>query len=205
MLRDSAQRPGGPLRGRLRSGSIAGARQEGRLWFIDRLDQGEVTAEQILLPGAGRLQVEPRTRLMGKRTRSASDEAYIIDLCDELLGERALRQHRFDWLRGDPGVSGHSMRLPVDAYYPRHGLVVEYRERQHYEATPFFDRRQTVSGVGRGEQRRRYDRLREREIPTHGLRLEIIRSDDLASDSRGRLRRQRPDDLRILKRHLSSE
>jgi hypothetical protein len=35
--------------------------------------------------------------------RESSDEYYVLDLCDEALGERALRQHRFDWLRGDPG------------------------------------------------------------------------------------------------------
>ncbi|WP_309751901.1 hypothetical protein [Novosphingobium sp.] len=44
--------------------------------------------------------------------------------------------------------------LPVDAWYPELALVIEYRERQHSEAVKFFDQRETVSGVGRGEQRR---------------------------------------------------
>ena len=92
-------------------------------------------------------------------------------VCDEILGRRALRQHRFSWLLGDPGKSGARARLPVDAYYPDKRVVIEYRERQHYEATPFFDRRETVSGVGRGEQRRRYDDLRERELPLHDIQL----------------------------------
>lgn len=103
------------------------------------------------------------------RSRGRSDEAYVIDLCDELLGRRALRQHRFSWLVGAPGKSGVRACLPVDAYYPDEALVIEYRERQHCEATPFFDRRETVSGVGRGEQRRRYDAVRERELPAQGI------------------------------------
>src|SRR5690554_4922906 len=42
--------------------------------------------------------------------RSINDEAYILDLCDSVLKQKGLRQHRFDFLRGDSGV-----KLPVDA------------------------------------------------------------------------------------------
>jgi hypothetical protein len=106
----------------------------------------------------------------GKRDR---DQDYVTNLCDEVLGERARREHRFDWLRGDSGEDGRARALPVDAFYPEHGLVVEYRERQHAEPVPHFDKPHvlTVSGVHRGEQRRIYDLRREREIPKHGLRL----------------------------------
>jgi hypothetical protein len=131
-------------------------------------------------------------------TRATSDEAYVIGLCDELLGEKARRQHRFSWLVGDHAAIGARSTLPVDAYYERHRLVVEYRERQHYEAVPFFDRRETVSGVGRGEQRRLYDRRREEEIPKHGLRLLIIRPEQLAANRRGRLLRNRTNDRAVL-------
>jgi hypothetical protein len=92
--------------------------------------------------------------------RAASDEAYVLSLCDEILGERGQRQHRFVWLRGDPGATGRRASLPVDAFYPSHALVVEYHERQHDAAVGLFDRRQMVSGVSRGEQRRRYDERR---------------------------------------------
>lgn len=82
-------------------------------------------------------------------SRSNSDESYVIDLCDEILKQMAFRQHRFDFLRGDSGA-----KLPVDAYYPSLNLVIEFKERQHTEEVKLFDKRQTVSGVGRGEQRR---------------------------------------------------
>jgi hypothetical protein len=29
--------------------------------------------------------------------RETSDEFYVLDLCDEILAETGLRQHRFDW------------------------------------------------------------------------------------------------------------
>jgi hypothetical protein len=93
-------------------------------------------------------------------SRADSDEHYLIDICDRVLGRTALRQHRFDFLVGDPGRSGRCARLPVDAWYPDLKLVIEVMEVQHSEAVPLFDRRQTVSGVARGEQRRIYDRRR---------------------------------------------
>jgi len=122
-------------------------------------------------------------------------------LCDEVLGELALREHRFDWLRGDPSKDGKARALPVDAYYPRHGLVVEYRERQHVEPVPHFDKPHvmTVSGVHRREQRRIYDLRREREIPKHGLRLVIIPFEALDVDARGRLRRSRDTDIAVIR------
>jgi len=156
----------------------------------------------------GRAAASPITRKSGPpaseldRGRATSDEAYVIDLCDEILGERALRQHRFEWLLGDPGTAGSRVPLPVDAYYPGHRLVIEYRERQHDSPVAHFDKpdRMTVSGVHRGEQRRIYDERRAHEIPAKGLRLVVIGVKDLSSDSRGRLRRDRESDLNTLRR-----
>jgi len=125
--------------------------------------------------------------------RALSDEHYVLDICDRILGSAGKRQHRFDWLLGDPSpVSGRSTRLPVDAYWPALGLVVELRESQHYEATPFFDKpdRMTVSGVHRGEQRRKYDERRDVDIPAHGLRLVVIRTDDFPMKRRRLLREE---------------
>lgn len=139
-------------------------------------------------------------------SRADSDEAYVLDLCDEVLGARGLRQHRFDWLLGDPNTSGRRARLPVDAYWPDHHLVVEYYERQHSEPVAHFDKpdRLTVSGVHRGEQRARYDARRQALIPAHGLRLVVIEHSDLASDRRGRLYRSRASDLAVVHRLLGS-
>lgn len=119
------------------------------------------------------------------------DQEYVVDLCDGILGERALREHRFDWLLGDPNRRGVRARLPVDAFYPQHRLVIEYWESEHDISSAFFDKRDrlTVSGVHRGEQRARYDQRRQHEVPCHGLTLVIIRARDLVCDRRGRLLR----------------
>ncbi|MET9565383.1 MULTISPECIES: hypothetical protein [Streptomyces] len=137
--------------------------------------------------------------------RDDSDEAYVVGLCDLALGESGLPQHKFDWLLGDPGASGRRAKLPVDAYWPGHGLVVEYRELQHDQPTPHFDKpdRLTVSGVHRGEQRALYDARRDTEIPAHGLRLVVVRPADLDADGRGRLRRSEKADLAALKKILA--
>ena len=136
--------------------------------------------------------------------RETSDEHDVLDLCDEILNLSSLRQHRFEWLRGDPSPSsGRAARLPVDAYWEELGLVVEFRESQHYLPTPFFDKpaRMTISGVHRGEQRRRYDERRDALIPEHGLRLVIIRTDDF--ETRGKRIRRQSIDRRIVEAILA--
>ena len=60
--------------------------------------------------------------------RAASDEFYVLDLCDQVLSETGRRQHRFEWLLGDPGVTGKCVRLPVDSYWPNANMVVESAE-----------------------------------------------------------------------------
>ena len=114
---------------------------------------------------------------MGKR--KDSDEYYVLDLCDQVLGSAASRQHRFQWLRGDYSLKrkSHSF-LPVDEYWETLGLVVEYAERQHDESVKHFDKPEvmTVSGVHRGLQRRIYDQRRVKLIPKNGLELVVIPS-----------------------------
>lgn len=138
--------------------------------------------------------------------RVDSDEAYVLGLCDEILGEPGSRQHRFDWLLGDPNPKGRRVRLPVDAFWVGHDIVVEYRERQHDQPVELFDKphRMTISGVHRGQQRIRYDALRDRLIPANHLRLVVIRATDLASTPRGRLRRARETDLAAVRMLLAS-
>ena len=135
-------------------------------------------------------------------SRSHSDERYVLDLCDEVLGVPGTRQARFDWLRGDPSPSRRrGTLLPVDGYWPDLGLVVEFQEEQHSRPSPFFDRRQTVSGVGRAEQRRRYDERKRTEISDHGLRLVVIEKSAFTVKSK-RIARDRARDLAVICEHL---
>jgi hypothetical protein len=137
-------------------------------------------------------------------SRSDRDEHYVIDLCDDVLGIRASRQHRFKFLVGDPGPSGACRPLPIDAYYEPLRLAVEYRERQHSEAVRFWDRKPTLSGCSRGEQRRLYDERRRIELPHHGIRLVELDYGMFKHDTRKRLRRDRTDDVAVIRSKLMS-
>lgn len=135
-------------------------------------------------------------------SRADSDECYVLDLCDEVLGAVGRRQERFDWLRGDASPTrSRGAMLPVDGYWPQLGLVIEFQEEQHSEAVPFFDRRQTVSGVGRGEQRRLYDERRRTLIPKHGLRLVVIEKSAFTVRSK-RIACDGARDIAVVREHL---
>ena len=140
---------------------------------------------------------------LGKK-RKDSDESYVIDLCDEVLGKKAFRQHCFEFLKGDPGKDGKSRKLPVDAYYPSKNLVVEYNERQHTERVKLFDDKPTVSGVSRGEQRKLYDARRKEVLPQNGIKLVVISYFNFELDGK-KIKRNRKRDLKKVKELLVKE
>ena len=128
---------------------------------------------------------------------SRQDEKYVLDLCDKVLGLNCLRQHTFDFLRGD---RGHL--LPVDGYYSELDLVIEYQERQHISSVPFFDRKLTLSGISRGAQRALYDERRRELLPKHGIQLVEFTVTEFAHNSKLRLRREEANDILIVRRKL---
>ncbi|MDA0193563.1 MAG: hypothetical protein O2951_00695 [Bacteroidetes bacterium] len=133
-------------------------------------------------------------------SRTNSDEAYVIDLCDEVLELKASQQHKFDFLVGDAGT-----KLPVDAYYESLNLVVEYREKQHTEPVKLFDQRQTVSGVSRGEQRQLYDQRRRDVLPENDIELIEISYEDFNYDNSKKIIRDNEKDLEVVKKLLGKE
>lgn len=167
--------------------------EKGSPWILSH-DQVQTIRNRF--SGEARIPSGKHQRVFA-RVRAGSDEAYVIDLCEQILREKAQRQHRFSFLRSDAGTT-----LPVDAYFTRGQVVVEYRERQHLAERPdsftLWDNKPTISGVNRREQRARYDRLREELLPQNGIELIVIQPDDLRSNKRGRLVRDRDDDLKKL-------
>ncbi len=77
----------------------------------------------------------------------------------------------------------------MDGYFHKQRLIVEYHERQHTQPVPIMDRRNTVSGVRRGEQRRLYDQRKREWASNSGLRYVAVPFDALVHDRRGRLKR----------------
>lgn len=112
-------------------------------------------------------------------------ERYCAKLVGEALGGVPhLENYRFDFLRGEPTPTlPKGAKLPVDAYYPSHNLVLEFREGQHYgDRFAFRDGRITATGETRKIQRTKYDKKREDVLPKHGLRLLIIYDYQLTND-----------------------
>lgn len=130
------------------------------------------------------------------------DEQYIINLCDKVLDYKGKRQHRFDFLRGDPSAKRkNGTKLPVDSFYECHKLVIEYYERQHSESVPFFDNKATCSRVTRGEQRKIYDQRRRDKLPENGITLIEISFNDFGKTKR--LKRNEKEDEKIIREKLN--
>ncbi|GIW37499.1 MAG: hypothetical protein KatS3mg073_1644 [Meiothermus sp.] len=123
-----------------------------------------------------------------------------------MLDCRSKRQHRFDFRRGDPSPKRRvGTKLFVDAHYPELALVLDYRERQHTEPVPHFDKPHvmTVSGCDRGIQRCRYDERRRVVLPAHGIDLVEVERAMLCVDPRHKLERNREEDITVLRKLLA--
>lgn len=141
---------------------------------------------------------ERPSRRKTRRTREKSDERYVLDLVSDVLGVPYSWQHTFPDLAGDPGVRGNRRTLPVDAFYPSLDLIVEYREKQHFQRVAIMDQRMTISGVPRSVQRRKYDEARQKWAETSGIRVLEIRFDELVHDRSGKLLRHRDEDRAVV-------
>lgn len=104
-------------------------------------------------------------------------------------------------LTAEVSSTASGRKLPVDAYYPELALVIEYHERQHREAVPFFDCRTTVSGVPRGVQRAIYDQRRRDVLPQHGIQLVEFSVKEFARRGR-RLKRCEVEDIEVIRLRL---
>lgn len=90
--------------------------------------------------------------------------------------------------------------LPIDAYYEHLNLVIEYHERQHTESIKFFNKKTTVSGVSRDEQRRIYDERRMTVLPKHGINVIVIDYSRFGTSKK--IKRDHDKDILIIKQIL---
>ena len=132
-----------------------------------------------------------------QKAKRKKDEDYVIDLCDKALDDTASRQHRFDFLTGDTG-----RKLPVDAYYEKYHLVIEYYEKQHTESVKLFDNKITASGVTRDVQRRIYDERRKEVLPQYGIEVIIFSYNDFDFDKNKKIKCNPQKDLEIVRERL---
>lgn len=172
--------------------------------FADRKDKNVnwyfVPSTTVIPQIIAEKEIVPTKKEIALKKRLESDEAYVIDLCDTLLCEKAERQKRFHFLLGDLHKDGITRtQLPVDAYYDYLNLVVEYTEAIDYFDKPEI---QTISGISRGEQRKIYDERRAEVLPQNGITLITIAYSDFTCDSNNKIARNIMSDLEIVKTKL---
>lgn len=149
---------------------------------------------------------KPNTKKAKSSTRKNSDEHYVIDLCDEVLGLTGSRQQKFDFLLGDANEKGQRAKLPVDVFYETLNLVIEFQEQQHTKAVKHFDKPTvlTISGVHRGEQRKIYDQRKRTELPKHGIQVIHISYDAFDCSRQNKIIRNTQKDKLIIKQTLKT-
>ncbi|WP_462264914.1 hypothetical protein [Mucilaginibacter sp.] len=165
----------------------------------------------VALAGSSVDKLLPKTtntvKIKCKQNSSYKDELYILDICDKVLGLKSSKQHKFDYLVGDPNEKGSVRKLPVDAYYKELNLVIEYHEKQHTESVSFFDKSNilTVSGVDRGKQRIIYDKRKKDLLMANNVTLIVISYSSFQHNKQKRLIRTPEDEDVVIKylKHLT--
>jgi len=132
-------------------------------------------------------------------SKEESDEFYLLDLCDELLNDTASRQHTFDFILGDLHKDGKSRtELPLDAYYDKLNLVIEFIDKQAAANDDDKSERMTISGVNRAEQRKLYEERKRDSLQEKNFRLIEIDYAVFESNDQKKLLRNKENDLLIL-------
>ena len=125
----------------------------------------------------------PTKKEIALKKHEASDEFYVLSLCDEVLEQKSARQHRFKFLVGDLHKDGHARTmLPLDAFYEKSSLVIEYDPKFSEEADEGKLDRKTNSGISRREQREIYDNRKKEVLSDRGIKLLRIMYSDFDND-----------------------
>lgn len=139
-----------------------------------------------------------------KAARENSDEFYIINLCDELLKEKASRKHTFSFLLGDMHKRGKTRtKLPLAAFYEDANLVIEFLEKQN-TTEAYLDKLQVItsSGITRGEQIIRYNKRRRDVLEKKKINLIEIDYSLFECDTKNNLIRIKDKDVSLIKNIL---
>jgi NADH dehydrogenase/NADH:ubiquinone oxidoreductase subunit G len=140
-----------------------------------------------------------------KAIRENSDEFYILDLCDELLKEKASRKHTFSFLLGDMHKKGKTRtKLPLAAFYEEANLVIEFLEKpnnteQHLGKPDVM----SVIDITRVEQIKKYNKRRRDVLQKKKINLTEIDYSLFECDTKNSLSRNTDKDVTLLKKILS--
>ena len=151
-------------------------------WYFKRLDAG---CDLV------KINEGPTKKEIALKKHEDSDEFYILKLCDEILKQNSKRQHRFKFLVGDLHKDGHAKTmLPLDAFYEKSSLVIEYDPKFSDEIEGDKLERKTNSGITRREQREIYDNRKKEVLNDRGIKLLRVLYSDFDVDEKGLIIRE---------------
>lgn len=139
-----------------------------------------------------------------KAQRESSDEFYILDLCDQLLKEKASRKHTFSFLLGDMHKRGKTRtKLPLAAFYENANLVIEFLEKPN-KTEAYLEKLKAITsnGITRGEQIIRYNKRRRDVLEKKDINLIEIDYTSFECDNKNNLSRNKDMDVALLKKIL---
>lgn len=93
----------------------------------------------------------------------------VVSIISDILEEKPIKEWTCKELM-NPEKNNH---LYVDAYYPKHNLVIEYDGKQHYEYVPFLHK-----SYEKFERTQLLDKHKEKILNKLGINLIRIRYDD---------------------------
>lgn len=166
-------------------------RSENVYWYIVR-EGKEYTPNELISPITKKEQ--------GKLNIENSDEYYLVNLCDEVLEQKASRKHTFDTLVGNLHKRGKGRtKLPLDAYYEDLELVIEFFEKIDSVEELDDSKKLNQKEQGRIAQRKYYDQLKKEAIIKKKLRLVEINYALFECNDENKLVRDAENDRLVLK------
>ena len=149
-------------------------------------------------------KTEPTKKELAQQKHEASDEYYILGLCDDVLKIKSSRQHRFRFLVGYLHKDKQTRTmLPLDAFYEKHSLVIEFDPKRFEEGEDEKLDRKTNSGVSRRKQREVYDARKKDVLSDRGIEMLRIPYSAFNIDEDGKIIREEEGDLKIIKDFIS--
>lgn len=109
-------------------------------WAIGEGDPERLKWSFVFLEGSSLKELEEKMAdEQTSRFVELGDENYLLDLCDEILDQKALRQHKFNFL-------GEGRNLPFLGFYPNLNLALYYQKPPQSEVVTRLENINWISG-----------------------------------------------------------
>lgn len=117
--------------------------------------------------------------ILGLQNRYPGEEScnsanYCISKFSNYLDEQPQREFTFDWLR-NPKTN---RKLPIDAYYPKHNIAIEYNGLQHYQIDGLY-----IKSEEELQYRQELDNVKYQLIKEHGITLVVVHYKDIVDEN----------------------